>query len=216
MVSSDLQVEIRIGGTVQMNDIAHAWEQRKLNVVCDVVADGDWIESKDQNDSGVRLIQTGNIGLGEYTDKPDNKKWVSKETFVRLKCFEVFPGDILISRLPEPAGRACIIPELSTRAITAVDCTIIRTSKADIKFLLQALSSKKYFNYVTTCLAGGTRQRVSRKNLEEYSLELPENLIEQQCIGDVFDKITTLITLHQRKVEKLKNIKKALLEKMFV
>ena len=46
--------------------------------------------------------------MGEFTDKDDKKKYISKETFDRLKCNEVFEGDILISRLPSPAGRACI------------------------------------------------------------------------------------------------------------
>ena len=39
------------------------WEQRKLEGLCDLFTDGDWIESKDQCGSGVRLIQTGNIGI---------------------------------------------------------------------------------------------------------------------------------------------------------
>ena len=49
-----------------------------MNELCDKFADGDWIESKDQSDSGVRLVQTGNIGVTKYLDKPDNMKWVSK------------------------------------------------------------------------------------------------------------------------------------------
>lgn len=41
---------------------APAWEQRKLSSLCDVFTDGDWIEAKDQSDSGVRLVQTGVFG----------------------------------------------------------------------------------------------------------------------------------------------------------
>ena len=93
------------------------WEQRKLGELCEKFADGDWIEAKDQSSSGIRLIQTGNIGLGEYLDKPNNKKWISEDTFNRLHCEEVCTGDILISRLPEPAGRACIVPNLGTKMI---------------------------------------------------------------------------------------------------
>ena len=79
--------------------------------ICPTFLDGDWIESKDQSDSGVRLIQTGNIGVGAYIEKEDRAKWVSEDTFNRLHCEEVFAGDILISRLPESAGRACIVPD---------------------------------------------------------------------------------------------------------
>ena len=193
------------------------WEQRKLEGLCDLFTDGDWIESKDQCGSGVRLIQTGNIGVTEYLDKPDNKKWISGETFNQLHCKEVFPGDILISRLPEPAGRACIIPHLGTKMITAVDCTIVRTStNTTASFLVQYLSSQPYFNEVNKCLAGGTRQRISRSALAEFKVLVPSEKAEQDIIGKVFDKFDILITLHQRKLEKLKNLKAAYLNEMFV
>ena len=121
-----------------------SWEQRKLSSLCDKFTDGDWIEAKDQSNSGVRLIQTGNVGVAEYLDKPNNKKWISNDTFEALNCEEVFEGDILISRLPEPAGRACIIPKLASKIITAVDCTIVRVSNdTSNKYLLQYLSSQK-------------------------------------------------------------------------
>ena len=176
------------------------WEQRKLGELCEKFADGDWIEAKDQSSSGIRLIQTGNIGLGEYLDKPNNKKWISEDTFNRLHCEEVCTGDILISRLPEPAGRACIVPNLGTKMITAVDCTIVRIStKVSKKFLLQHLSSKKYFNEVNTCMAGGTRQRISRSNLANFNVLLPISFDEQESIGRVLCGLDNLITLHQRK-----------------
>ena len=114
---------------IRFSGFTEAWEQRKLSSLCDKFTDGDWIEAKDQSSSGVRLIQTGNVGIAEYIDKPNNKKWVSNNTFEALHCEEVFEGDILISRLPEPAGRACIVPNLGTKMITAVDCTIVRVSE---------------------------------------------------------------------------------------
>ena len=175
------------------------WEQRKLLSLCDKFTDGDWIEAKDQSNSGVRLIQTGNVGVAEYLDKPNNKKWVSKDTFEALHCEEVFEGDILISRLPEPAGRACIVPNIGTKMITAVDCTIVRVSEnISNEFLLQYLSSQKYFGELNTCLAGGTRQRISRSNLADFDIPVPAQKQEQQAIGHFFRNLDNLITLHQR------------------
>ena len=192
-----------------------AWEQRKLTNLCEKFTDGDWIEAKDQSDSGVRLVQTGNVGVTEYLDKPNNKKWISFETFEQLHCEEVYPGDILISRLPEPAGRACIMPNLGTKMITAVDCTIVRPNAVtSTRFLLQYLSSQAYFDAVNTCLAGGTRQRISRGNLAQFNVPIPSSKIEQEKIGEVLEKLDTLITLHQRKYEKLIDTKKAFLEKL--
>ncbi len=155
--------EIRIAG------YGDEWVKKNLSSLCEKFDDGDWIEAKDQSNSGIRLIQTGNIGVTEFVDKPNSRKWISEDTFERLHCEEVFPGDILISRLPEPAGRACIVPELGTKMITAVDCTIVRTKpNISSEFLVQYLSTQNYFDEVNTCLAGGTRQRISRSSLAEF------------------------------------------------
>lgn len=176
-----------------------SWEQRKLASLCEKFTDGDWIESKDQSDFGVRLVQTGNVGVAEYLDKPNNKKWISEDTFDRLHCEEVLPGDILISRLPEPAGRACIMPLLGAKMITAVDCTIVRTAPdMSNKFLVQYLSSQAYFDDVNICLAGGTRQRISRGNLANFDVPIPVKKSEQDAIGMFFGYLDNLITLHQR------------------
>ena len=202
--------------SIRFRGFDDAWEQRKLASLCEKFTDGDWIESKDQSDFGVRLVQTGNVGVAEYLDKPNNKKWISEDTFDRLHCEEVLPGDILISRLPEPAGRACIVPLLGTKMITAVDCTIVRTAPdMSNKFLVQYLSSQAYFDDVNTCLAGGTRQRISRGNLANFNVPIPVKKSEQDAIGMFFGYLDNLITLHQRKFEKLTNVKKSMLEKMF-
>ena len=179
-----------------------------MSSLCDKFTDGDWIEAKDQSSSGVRLIQTGNVGVAEYFDKSNNKKWVSKDTFEALHCEEVFEGDILISRLPEPAGRACIVPYLGTKMITAVDCTIVRVSEnTSNEFLLQFLSSQKYFDEVNTCLAGGTRQRISRSNLANFDVPMPTEKSEQVAIGSFFTNLDRLITLHQCKYNYLLRLK---------
>lgn len=132
-------------------------------------------------------------------DKPNNKKWITEDTFERLHCKEIYEGDILISRLPEPAGRACIMPALDTRMITAVDCTIVRTlAEYDSKYLVQYLSTPMYFKVVDSLLGGGTRQRISRGNLSGIRIPLPSSFDEQQKIGVFLNNLDNTITLHQR------------------
>lgn len=192
------------------------WKRQKLGEICATFSDGDWIEAKDQSSSGIRLLQTGNVGVNQFIDKSDRSKWISYETFARLKCTEVFPNDILISRLPEPAGRACIVPNIVQKMITAVDCTIVRTDKEfSSKFLVQYLSSGDYFAEVNDFLAGGTRQRISRSNLASFIVPIPPTKNEQENIGKALGCLDNLITLHQRKYDKLVIVKKSMLEKMF-
>ena len=136
-----------------------------IKSVSTLIVDGDWIESKDQSPEGIRLIQTGNVGIGEYLDKPSRAKYISEETFKRLNCTELDCGDILVSRLPDPIGRACVVPEYVGRAITAVDCTIIRLNpeKCDTQYFVQYTQSELYQNRLSQFFAGSTRTRISRK-----------------------------------------------------
>lgn len=157
-----------------------AWEVKKLGTLCDVFADGDWIESKDQSNDGIRLLQTGNVGLGVFRDKGDRSRYISEETFKRLRCTEIFPNDILISRLPDPVGRACIIPSIKKRLITAVDCTIVRLNSVMIlpEFFLTYTLTRAYQNQINRQLTGTTRKRISRSNLA--LIEVPVPPIEMQ------------------------------------
>lgn len=202
---------------IRFKGFSEFWEEIKLKHLCKVFTDGDWIETKDQSVFGVRLIQTGNIGINEFIDKSEKSKWISYETYQRLKCKAVLPEDILISRLPEPAGRACIVPNINHKMITAVDCTILRLlEEYNNKFVVQFLSTDNYFKKVNNFLAGGTRQRISRSTLGDFKIILPKNRLEEQQIGKFFSKIDDLIKFQQQKLEKLKNIKKSMLDKMFV
>lgn len=146
----------------------------ELSSLCSEFLDGDWIESKDQSDAGYRLVQTGNVGVGEYIDKSGRARFVSEETFKRLNCTEIFSGDILFSRLPEPLGRCCIIPEDFPKAITAVDCTIARLNEKCLpEFLVVYTATSMYSSQVDKCVTGTTRQRISRNNLAKISVPCP-------------------------------------------
>lgn len=201
---------------IRFTEFSGDWEKRKLATLFDKFDDGDWIEAEDQSSKGIRLIQTGNVGVTEFIDKPDNKKWISEDTFNRLHCEEIFPGDILISRLPEPAGRACIVPETGTRMITAVDCTIARTSDYNsADFIVQYLATPGYFKWVNTCLAGGTRQRISRRVLSDCDVMVPPTTKEQLEIGNFLKALDTLIATHQQEISRLGHLREAMVDEMF-
>ena len=211
-----MMAEKRMVPEIRFAGFEGEWEEKQLEEICATFIDGDWIESKDQSSEGIRLLQTGNVGVNQFVDKADKSKWISLDTFFRLKCEEVFPGDMLISRLPEPAGRACIVPDIGQRMITAVDCTIVRLNeKSSAKYVVQYLSSMDYFNEVNDFLAGGTRQRISRSNLASFVVPTPPTRNEQEHVGKLLGNLDNLIDAQQRKVDKLAVVKKAMLEKMF-
>ena len=192
-------------------------DMRSLKDVSILFADGDWIESKDQASEGIRLVQTGNVGFGVYLDKPQNAKYISEATFRHLNCLEVCGGDILISRLPEPAGRACLLPETAERRITAVDCTVIRmdASVMDKNYLLQFLCSEQYLITVNSFLAGGTRQRISRKNLEGIKVPYP-SINKQRHYGDFLSKVDARILNAEHQLNCLNRLRCFMLQQLFI
>lgn len=163
------------------------WPMVELGELAKLFTDGNWIESKDQSKNGIRLIQTGNIGLGEYLDKSGKNRFISEETFKRLSCTEVFANDILVSRLPDPVGRTCMLPKLDTRMITAVDCTIIRFNQEKIipKYFLYFSKSDRYFNELSRYLTGSSRQRISRSNLAKIKIPLPPLEVQKEILDQI-------------------------------
>ena len=197
--------------------LSDSCEKRNLKEVSVLFADGDWIESKDQALDGIRLIQTGNVGFGVYIDKTQNAKYISETTFHRLNCLEIYDGDILISRLPEPAGRACLLPKSTERRITAVDCTVIRTDSSviDRNYLLQFLCSEQYLKTVNSFLAGGTRQRISRKNLEGIEVPYP-SIDEQRYWGSFLCKVDARISNEEQRRSSLSRLRCFMLQQLFI
>lgn len=143
--------------------------------------DGDWIEKKDQDPQGsVRLIQLADIGVCQFKNK--SSRYVTKETCLSLHCTTLQQGDILIARLPDPLGRACLFP-LDGSYITAVDVAILRIKRPDIdsKYIMYLINSPQFRNAIKQYESGTTRKRISRKNLERIEFNVPP-LDEQQRI----------------------------------
>ncbi|GBD62288.1 hypothetical protein TEH11_1971 [Tetragenococcus halophilus subsp. halophilus] len=197
------------------NDI---WKQRKLNEVGSNISDGDWIEKKHIFSQGeYRIIQTGNLGEGVFLDKKSNAKYLYQKDFDELKANEIFPGDLLISRLAEPAGRTIILPDINYKMVTSVDVTIIRKDdkKFDSTFFMSQMNWLKTLHEISKKVTGTSHKRISRKNLEKTLLAIP-SLEEQNKIGFFFKQIDDTIAFYQAKLVKLQDIKKAFLQKLFI
>jgi type I restriction enzyme, S subunit len=98
----------------------------RLVKVADIgpVVDGDWILNSDYAPQGVRLLQVGDVGIERFIGK--SSRFITLERAKELNCTLLEPGDILISRMPDPIGRACTMPDIGYPCITAVDVSIWR------------------------------------------------------------------------------------------
>jgi type I restriction enzyme S subunit len=197
-----------------------SWVTASLSELSLVFTDGDWIESKDQSPSGIRLIQTGNVGIGEFKDRGEKARYISPDTFRRLRCEEIFAGDCLISRLPDPVGRACIIPASNERLITAVDCTIVRFDPKKLipEFFKYFSQSAAYLAEVDAACTGATRKRISRSRLGDIRVPLP-TLAEQNRIvailDEAFDGIDTAVANTEKNLANARDLLESRLRHTF-
>lgn len=181
LAATDELVKAHFVEMFERDNIPLGWNKLTIEQVCSVFADGDWIESKDQSENGIRLIQTGNVGNGIYLDKVECARYIDNDTFVRLNCTEVLPNDILISRLPDPIGRACIVPNGLGKTITAVDCSIVRLKNKILpEFFVAYTMTPLYVRQIKLFITGSTRKRISRKNLGQILVPVPPIELQEQ------------------------------------
>ena len=193
------------------------WEEGTIkSLVHGNLSDGDWINKEYLLPNGkYRIIQTGNISVGKYLNKEKSSKFISQSSYDELKANEVFPGDILISRLADPAGRSIIMPNINWKMVTSVDVAIIRPNKKfESYFLISILNTDKKLYDISKLVSGTSHKRISRKNLEKVKIIYPK-IQEQQKIGDFFSKLDRQIELEEQKLEKLEEQKKGYMQKIF-
>lgn len=178
----------------EIGEVPEEWRLVPLGVVGSELgtlwSDGDWIESKDQDPSGgIRLLQVGNVRIGSV-HLGGSPRWINQETFERLSCTEVRPGDILVSRMADPIGRAGIVPSMPFKAVTAVDCAILRVDPTRVvaSYIVNYLNSPRTLARVANLATGTTRSRVSRTTLGLLPVPLPA-LDEQRALAQAFDVV---------------------------
>ena len=158
-----------------------------------VFIDGDWVESKDQDLNGdVRLIQLADIGDGNYRDK--SARFLTSKKAVELGCTFLNEGDVLIARMPDPLGRACIFPGDKKRAVTVVDVCIVRSSNGEFnhRWLSCFVNAHPFRSAIDSLQAGSTRKRISRRNLATIPLPVPPHAEQRRIVEEIEKQFTRL------------------------
>ncbi|PXX10674.1 type I restriction modification DNA specificity protein [Nitrosomonas ureae] len=167
-----------------------------------VFRDGDWVESKDQDQNGqVRLIQLADIGDGEFRDK--SSRFLISEKAIELNCTFLQAGDILVARMPDPLGRACLFPlQGNKQFVTVVDVCIIRfgNNYTNIKYFMYLLNSPMSRRSISDHQTGSTRKRISRGNLS--TVQFPIAPLNEQ--HRIVAKIEELFSELDKGIENLK------------
>ena len=193
--------EIRFAG------FTDAWELRELG---DIVGIYDGVhQTPNYQNSGIMFLSVENIATLK------SSKFISEEDFKR--DYKVYPqeNDILMTRIGD-VGTTNVVTDNGLKAYY-VSLALLKYKGTDPYFLSNAIQS----DYVQKGLANRTLKtaipmKINKDEIGKVSVMLPLSATEQQQIGTYFRTLDHLITLHQRKLETLKKLKKAMLQKMFI
>ena len=194
---------------IRFKGFTEDWEQRKLGEVSDV-RDGTHDSPKYQS-IGHPFVTSKNVKNGYITY--DDIQYISDEDFVEInKRSKVDVNDILMGMIGTIGNMALIRtePDFAIKNVALIK----DTKQINYLYLYHLLQSPFIEKQLTSGMDGGTQKFVSLGNVRNLNVIYPSD-IEQDKIGCYFEKLDHLITLHQRKCDDTKKLKKYMLQKMF-
>jgi type I restriction enzyme S subunit len=203
---------------IRFDGFTDAWEQRKLSEIATMHARIGWqnLRTSEFLDSGEYMLITG-TDFEDGAINYDTCHYVERERYEQDKHIQIKNGSILITK-DGTLGKVAYVQGLTMPATLnagVFNVEIIDENEVDNKYLFQYLKAPFLMDYVAQKATGGTIKHLNQNILVEFPILLPSKS-EQDAIGEYFMKLDHLITLHQRKCEELQNIKKFMLQNMFV
>ncbi len=209
---------------IRFKGYSDTWEQRKFDEVFDCTIPNNTLSRAELNyESGsVRNIHYGDILIkyGSVVDvQNDEIPFATGKSNDDFKGALLQDGDIIIADTAEDetTGKACEIGNSQgLDVVSGLHTMVCRPrNKMALGYLGYYLNSDAYHHQLLPLMQGIKVLSLSRTNVQKTMVCYPKSKAEQQLIADCFRNLDNLITLHQRKYEKLHNIKKSMLEKMF-
>lgn len=188
------------------------WEQRKLGDMMNVTS-VKRIHQSDWTDSGVRFLRARDIVAAAKNEEPDDYLYISKEKYEE---YSALSGKVSVSDLLVTGVGTIGVPYLvrNLEPLYFKDGNIIwfqNSDKIDGKFLFYSFSAEQIQGFINESAGIGTVGTYTIESGKKTPISLP-NQIEQAKVGEFFQQLDDLITLHQRKLEEMKKQKKALMQ----
>lgn len=195
------------------------WEQRKLAELTKTITTGKSVNSDEGevSDGDIGVLKTSCVSYDRFNSS--ESKPVVKSEQQLVKC-AVEKDSVIVSRMntPERVG-ACGYVSTDFPNLFLPDrlWKLKFQDTVDTYFVYMMLVSSAYKEKITSMASGtsGSMYNIPKETFLNLQLVIPAKIDEQKQLGKILKKIDTLITLHQRKYEKLVNIKKSILDKMF-
>ena len=196
---------------IRFKGFTDPWEQRKLGELADIVGGGT-------PSTGVSDYWDGDIDwyapaeIAEQIYLTSSQRKITEEGYNHSSAKMLPVGTVLFTSRAG-IGKTAI---LTQKGCTNQGFQSIVPHKIELDSYFIFSRTEELKQYGETVGAGSTFVEVSGKQMANMELMMPKTMAEQKTIGQYFASLDNLITLHQRELEKLQNIKKSMLEKMFV
>ena len=209
---------------IRFSGFTDTWEQRKLSDTLNFLSNNTLSRAELSEDTGTyKNVHYGDvlIKFGEYIDaqSTDLPYIADDEKAKKFESSKLQDGDIIIADTAEDeaVGKCVEIGNIGDLSIVSGLHTIPCRSKVKFApaYLGFYLNSSSYHDQLIPLMQGIKVTSISKSAISDTLISAPTDLSEQGKIGQFFSQLDTLITLHQRKYDKLTKVKKAMLEKMF-
>lgn len=193
------------------------WEQRKLGDISEIKTGpfGSTLHADDYVSDGIPIITTEHFKAGTLPTDKCGLPQVSENDFKRLSAYVLNEGDIVFSRVGSVDINAIITPFQRNWLFSGRVLRVRPQGKHSSQFLHTLLENENVKSDIRTRAVGQTMPSINTEILKITPLLLPASLTEQELLGEYFHSLDRLITLHQRKLEKLKELRKGVMKKLF-
>ena len=203
---------------IRFKGFTEAWEQCKLSSKIIDIADGPFGSNLKKEhyteEKEARIVQLSNLSDEGWQE--ENTRYTTFEHAREIQRCIVNKGEMVMGKMM-PAGMTIMRPDTEKMYVLSSDCIRIKLDENNITnvFFLYETKSVPFLDQVNNDSQGSTRVRTSISKIRDMNIMVPI-LEEQQKLSDYFLKLDHLITLHRKQLEKLKYMKQAMLNKMFV
>ena len=205
--------ESKVVPNVRFKGFTDDWKQCKLNEVLSFLKDGTHGTHAD-DENGPLLLSAKNIKNGKIIcDETDRR--ISEEEYEKIHTnFSLEVGDVLLT-IVGSIGETAILKDCSSITFQRSVAFLRPNGTITSDFLYSEIQTQKFQNELDSRKSTSAQPGIYLGDLSEVPIVFTTNLDEQTKIGDYFNNLDHLITLHQQKITLLTKLKKAMLEKMF-
>ncbi len=174
---------------------------------------GSNLKTSDYVSDGVRIIQLQNIGDGVFHN--DYSIYTTDKKANELISCNIYPGEIILSKMGDPVARACLIPNSDKRYLMASDGIrlVVDKRRFDKRFVHGYINSVYFRKKAIEASTGSTRQRIGLSDLKKLPFIAPP-LSEQTAIAEILSDIDSEIKTLEQKLNKYRQIKHGMMQEL--